>query len=178
LTQLVENVLFFARGERHRPRIAPEAARIAPIVTDVAESFAPLAAGRQARLTTRLDDGVMASVDAGAMRQILLNLLDNAVKYGPAGQTITVTLELRGNRARLAVETKGPARASRPGACQEPFHRLANAAEVNGGTGSASIVRHHGTARRTRVERGAAGARFVVDLPGAWSEPAAATAVA
>jgi signal transduction histidine kinase len=182
LTQLVENVLFFSRGERHRPRIAPESARLALIVTDVVESFAPLAAGRQARLTTRLDDGVMANVDSGAMRQILLNLLDNAVKYGPAGQTITVALELFGERARLTVDDEGPGiDAQDAERVWEPFHRLADAAEVSGGAGiGLAIVRQlaelHGG--RVWVERGQPGARFIVELPGAWCEPAAANAVA
>ena len=182
LTQLVENVLVFSRGERHRPRIAPESVRLAPIVTEVVESFAPLAAGRQARLVTRLDETLMGSVDSGAIRQILLNLFDNAVKYGPAGQTITVTLELLDDRARLAVDDEGPGIDPQDAErVWEPFHRLANAAEVNGGTGiGLAIVRQlaelHGG--RAWVERGAVGARFAVDLPGAWSEPADATAVA
>lgn len=182
LTQLVENVLFFSRAERHRPRIARESARLASLVTDVVESFAPLAAGRHARLATRLDARAMASVDTGAMRQILLNLLDNAVKYGPPGQTVTVALELLGDRARLTIDDEGPGiDAQDAERVWEPFHRLANAAEFNGGAGiGLAIVRQlaelHGG--RAWVERGQTGARFVVDLPGAWSEPAAASAVA
>jgi len=63
----------------------------------------------------------------------------------------------------------------------EPFHRLADAAEVSGGAGiGLAIVRQlaelHGG--RVWVERGQPGARFIVELPGAWCEPAAANAVA
>jgi two-component system phosphate regulon sensor histidine kinase PhoR len=39
---------------------------------------------------------------------MLLNLLDNAIKYGPAGQTVTVTVDRHGGRARLTVRDQGP----------------------------------------------------------------------
>jgi predicted Zn-dependent peptidase len=51
---------------------------------------------------------LVAPVDADALRQMLLNLLDNAVKYGPAQQTITVSLEALDGRARIRVEDEGP----------------------------------------------------------------------
>ncbi len=182
LTQLVENLLFFSRGERRRPTISPESARLAPIVSDVVESFAPLAAARQTRIDADLDDRAMASIDASAMRQILLNLIDNAVKYGPAGQTVRVSLQLTGDGVRLAVDDEGPGVAE-PDAERvwEPFHRVADSAQANGGTGiGLAIVRQltglHGG--RAWVERGQAGARFVVEIPGAWAEAGASTAVA
>jgi signal transduction histidine kinase len=39
---------------------------------------------------------------------MLLNLLDNAIKYGPPGQTVTVIVDRRGGRARLMVCDRGP----------------------------------------------------------------------
>jgi signal transduction histidine kinase len=181
LAQLVENVLFFARAERRRPQIAAEAAPLAPIVADVVESFAPLASARQARIVTRLDETVAARVDAGAVRQILLNLLDNAVKYGPQDQTVTVSLLLDGGSARLMVDDEGtgiaPEHAER---VWDPFDRLTTAETAVGGAGiGLAIVRqladlHDG---RAWVERGPVGARFIVEIPGAWSgESAAAVA--
>ena len=63
----------------------------------------------------------------------------------------------------------------------QPFNRLANSAHATGGTGiGLAIVRQltelHGG--RARVESSPTGARFVVEIPGAWRAPGAATAVA
>src|SRR5918993_126155 len=167
LIQLVENVLLFSRGERSIPTLAREAAPLAPIVREVVEGFAPLAAARQVRLVTAVDDGVSANVDAAAVRQILLNLLDNAVKYGPAGQQVTIGLHMAGHSGRISVDDEGAAR------MWEPFNRLARTADATGGTGiGLAIVRQltqlHGG--RAWVERSpSGGARFIVELPGAWT---------
>src|SRR3989475_9770034 len=90
LAHLVENLLHFSRSERRLARLSPAPAPLAPLLREAAESFAPLAAARSVTLCTALADAVVASVDADALRQMLLNLLDNAVKYGPAGQTVTL----------------------------------------------------------------------------------------
>jgi signal transduction histidine kinase len=178
LAQLVENVLLFARGERRQPQITRRATAVAPLVTEVVESFAPLAAARRARVVTDLDCQVMASIDSGAVRQILLNILDNAVKYGPEGQTISVTLQMRADHLHLSVEDEGDGVAAGDAArIFEPFSRLARSADATGGTGiGLAIVRQlaelHGG--RAWVE----GARFTVDIPGAWADTGAVVAVA
>lgn len=178
LIHLVENVLLFSRGERSAPQLTREATQLAPVVADVVEGFTPLAAARQVTLRTVLDETATATVDAGAVRQILLNLLDNAMKYGPAGQTVTVALQLEGGGAHLTVEDEGtgipPEDVAR---IWQPFQRLARSHDGTGGTGiGLSIVRQlaelHGG--RAWVERApAGGARFVVALPDAWRRPAA-----
>ena len=182
LAQLVENVLLFSRGERRAPQIAAKPARLAPIIVETVESFAPLAAARQARVVTELDHAIAANIDAGALGQIVLNLLDNAVKYGPTGQTVTVTLRVEADRARLEVDDQGPGidvqDAER---IWQPFNRLPKSATAIGGAGiGLAIVRQlaelHGG--RTWVERASAGSRFVVEIPGAWTQAADTVAVA
>lgn len=178
LIQLVENVLLFSRGERRTPQLSREPLRLAAVIADVVQNFSPLAESRQARIVTTVDEDVTVTADAGAVTRILLNLLDNAVKYGPSGQTISVSLSLRNDRAILAVDDEGsgvdPAEARQ---VWEPFHRLARSADATGGAGiGLSIVRQltelHGG--RVAVERArSGGARFVVELPGASREPLA-----
>ena len=182
LAQLVENVLLFSRGERRAPQISPAPARLAPMIVESVEAFAPLAAARKAHIATRLDETVGATVDAGALKQILLNLLDNAVKYGPAGQTVEVALKFEPDRARIEVTDEGPGIDGRDvERIWQPFNRLATASAVTGGAGiGLAIVRQlaelHGG--RTWVEPAAKGSRFVVELPGAWRQSVASIAVA
>ena len=108
LMHMVDNVLHFARAERGSHAIHPAALAVAPATRATLATFAPLAAAGGVRLRAALDEGLVASVDAGALRQILLNLLDNAVKYGPPGQTVTVGADADGGRARVWVEDEGP----------------------------------------------------------------------
>ncbi|PYO75859.1 MAG: hypothetical protein DMD67_10265 [Gemmatimonadetes bacterium] len=110
LTHLVENLLHFSRSERQIARLSPAPTALAQLVRQTVEAFTPLAAARGVALATELHDGLVAPVDADALRQMLLNLLDNAVKYGSEEQTITVGLRAseRGRRARIWVDDQGP----------------------------------------------------------------------
>jgi signal transduction histidine kinase len=124
------------------------------------------------RVTTSLDESIRCPVDAGALRQILLNLLDNAVKYGPVGQEVRVTLERApdGKSARIVVEDEGPGiPKDRRERVWEPFYRLDRDAEsaVAGSGIGLSVVRelaaqHGGSAT---IEDSLVGARIVVELP-------------
>src|SRR5213078_1906361 len=64
LTHLVENLLHFSRSERQLTRLSPAPAPLAPLVSEAAEGFAPLAAARGVTLRTELADGVVAIVNA------------------------------------------------------------------------------------------------------------------
>ena len=130
----------------------------------------------------RLDD-VAAPVDDAAMRQVLLNLLDNAVKYGPRGQTVSLGLALAEKRAdgrsvgqaRLWVEDEGPG--IPPGdraRVWRPFVRLARDIErqaAGSGIGLSVVreivTRHGGTA--TIESTPAGGTRVVIEMMGARS---------
>jgi signal transduction histidine kinase len=140
-------------------------------VREVLEQFEPLAAGAGARLVARLDESVVAAVDADALRQVLLNLLDNAVKYGPRGQELVVALDPGPRGARLSVDDQGP---GIPAAARrrvfERYQRLDRDRRSSiAGTGIglavvADLVERHGG--RAFVEDGSrGGARLVVELP-------------
>jgi signal transduction histidine kinase len=182
LTHLVENVLYFSRSERGAMAVTVAPWRLADLVSRVIEAFAPLA--RSGRCEIRLDvrEDSVVPVDPDALRQILLNLLDNAVKYGRAGGTIVVTTDVREGTALLIVDDEG---AGVPEDARErvwqPYARLAPAAAsaiAGAGIGLSVVrdlvMRHGGACRVEESPRG--GARFVVELPGAT--PAAPQAAA
>jgi signal transduction histidine kinase len=171
LTHLVENILQFSRAERRAIRLAPVPLELAGQVQEALEMFAPIARARRVALVTQLHHGIVATVDPGAFRQILLNLLDNAVKYGPGGQTVTVTLTRLDGHARLVVDDQGPgidvADRSR---VWEAFYRLEgaiNSAVAGSGIGLSVVAElvalHQGRGWIENAPGG--GARFVVELP-------------
>ena len=171
LTYLVENVLNFSRSEKGTNRISPSPAELDHEIQDVIELFGPLARARKMTLATALDANAIVTLDRDALRQILLNLLDNAAKYGPAGQTITVGSEIAGGVARIWVEDQGPGIPHEDRRrVWEPYVRLSRSAEsATGGSGiGLSVVRElvelHGG--RTRAEGSpGGGARVLVELP-------------
>lgn len=184
LTHLVENVLHVSR-----PPAAPAAA--APVtdvsaeVAEAVESFRPLARSRKARLIASLASDVMVAIRREHLRQIVLNLLDNAVKYGPPGQQVTVETRATAERVQITVADQGPGISSQDRArIWEPFFRGSSLeVSASGGTGiGLSIVRdlvrqYGGSVQLADAERGAC---FVIQLPrvrvGQRSDPAGAVA--
>jgi signal transduction histidine kinase len=172
LSHLVENVLQFSRAERQKIKLCSVEESLATHIRAAHELFEPIVRARQVRVTTTLDESIRASVDPGALRQILLNLLDNAVKYGPIGQEVRVTLERSPDRksGHIVFEDEGPGipKGSRE-KVWEPFYRLdrdASSAVAGSGIGL-SVVRELATklGGSARIEDSQRGARIVVELP-------------
>jgi len=174
LTNLVENVLRFSRGERGEDRVDAVPRDVVPLVRQLLVDFEPLLSGK-ARVSERLADRAVARVDEGAFRQVLLNLLDNAVKYGPAGQEIRVQVENGSSLVRVSVEDGGPGIPARERErVWRRFYRLARDREsAVAGTGiGLAVVRELTLLQggRAYVEEGAAGgARFVIELEAAMA---------
>jgi signal transduction histidine kinase len=183
LAHLVENVLQFARAERGAIHLALEPTDLAWHVRETLEAFAPLAGSRRVTVDPRLgDEVVLVDADRALLRQVLLNLLDNAVKYGPAGQTVTVGLRHDGYRALITVDDRGPGIAPRDrDRIWEPFRRLerdAHSSVAGSGIGLAvvsEIISLHG-GRGWAEEAPGGGTRMVVELPKARRRPRAVAA--
>ena len=78
------------------------------VIAERAEAWSPLVEEREVKLATVLDRGLAVLATAGALEQILDNLLANAVEVAPAGSTITVTCAEAGTTVRLCVTDEGP----------------------------------------------------------------------
>jgi signal transduction histidine kinase len=178
LAHLVENVLYFSRGERGASRLSLVPTDLAALAAELIEAFAPLARSGRSTIDLHVRAGVVVPADSGALRQILLNLLDNAVKYGGPERVITVGIDRRDDKAVITVDDQGtgvPADARQR--IWEPYSRLAPAAaSAVAGTGIGlavvrDLVTQHGGSVRVEDAPGG-GARFVVELPDA--QPAAA----
>jgi signal transduction histidine kinase len=171
LQHLVEGVLRFTRGTRpnESPRVETDAAQEARAVI---EEFTPLATPHRMIVTLDTPGPVAARLQRGALRQILLNLLDNAMKYGGDGTEVNVQVTpIVTGGARLRVDDNGPGVPSKErDRIWRPFERggVARVRAVGGSGIGLTIVREiaeeHGG--RAWVEAGPnGGARFIVELP-------------
>ena len=171
LMHMVDNVLHFARTTEGRMQLEQQSTELTPLMDGIVATFAPLAQERGVNVLAEARDPVTAFVDAGALRQIVLNLLDNATKFGPRGQTVRLTMEQADDRARIAVEDEGP---GIPLADREriwsPYVRLRrekSAANEGSGIGLAvvrELTQLHGGSAVVQDAPGG-GARFVIELP-------------
>ena len=169
LAHLVENILQFSRAERRMLGLRTSEQPLAALVRETAERFAPLAAGC-ASFTLDLEERMVAPVHADSVRQIVINLLDNAVKYGGGDGAITIRSALVEGHARLEVEDAGAGIAAEDRArVWEPFVRLDRSPAVAGSGIGLAVVRelvaaHGGSCWVEATPAG--GTRVVVVLPG------------
>jgi signal transduction histidine kinase len=180
LIRMVENVLQLSRTQRvngDARKLELVSTPLAPLLRSVVAGFEPLATEAGSRIKTDLPEDLSALADTESVRQIVLNLLDNALKYGPKGQTIVLgsgaglTRNGAGETVQIWVEDEG---AGIPIAEREHvFERFIRGRSTNGGRNGGgaglglAVVKELVELQRGRVwietgKRG--GARFVVEL--------------
>jgi len=113
-------------------------------------------------------------VDRSLLTQAVINLIDNAVKYGPEHTTVTVTGSRDGHRVRIAVTDQGPGIPEyHVPRLFERFYRADKARSRKlGGTGlGLAIVKHIASVHQGEVDvvtRIGQGSTFIILLPGQW----------
>jgi two-component system phosphate regulon sensor histidine kinase PhoR len=100
LSALIENILDLSRIEQGRKEFELEPTDIIALVEQTVKIIEPYAAERKVALAVSLPASEIwpvkprPSLDRGSIEQALLNLVDNAIKHSPEGQTVTIGLEL------------------------------------------------------------------------------------
>jgi PAS domain S-box-containing protein len=183
LLDLINEALDIARIEAGRFVVNVEPVLVAAAMVDATDLVRPLADQRGMALRTRGSErafGSYVDADPQRLKQVLLNLLGNAVKYCGGGCSVTLGVEERsGGILRLAVSDSGPGIA--PDLMDRvftPFDRLGADGKGEEGTGmglalSKGLVEAMGGTIGCESEAGH-GATFWVDLPiSAGAQPAA-----
>jgi signal transduction histidine kinase len=162
-------LLRIARIEAGQQRFGFSKLDLVPLVGDVVELYEPLASDKGQELASELpQEAVIAFGDRDLLFQGIANLLDNAIKYTPAGGRVGVHLRKSGEGAEVVVWDSGP---GIPAALRakvfERFFRLEQSRSAPGsGLGLSlvgAVVKLH--AAQIRLEDGEPGLRVVLSFP-------------
>jgi heavy metal sensor kinase len=169
LTALVNGLLLLARADAGDVGIRREAIDLAALACDVAEMFDPLAEEGGIRLIAEASEPATVAGDPSRLRQLVTNLVDNAVRFTEPGGKVTLRVNGEADQAILRVTDTGigiPAEH-----LPHVFERFyqADAARGSGGCGLGLsicrwIVKAHGGAIEAESREGK-GAEFTVTLP-------------
>jgi PAS domain S-box-containing protein len=173
LTAIVSQILLAGQLEEGRVDLTTRATDLRPLAESVLDS-ARLRTPERVELRLEQNGArTVALADEDKLRQVLVNLLDNAIKYSPDGGDVTV--ELAGGQGRVRVSVRDRGLGIPPGEQErifEKFYRLDPALTRGvGGSGlglfiSRELVSRMGGSLTVRSQQGE-GAVFVVDLPAA-----------
>jgi two-component system phosphate regulon sensor histidine kinase PhoR len=170
LSRLTQDLLDLSRIESGQWEMALGRVEVAPLVTQVLELHAQTAAEKRIALEREVADGIAVRGDARALEQVLVNLVDNAVKYTPPGGTVTVRADPGDGAVVIAVQDTGPGiERHHLARLFERFYRAdPGRSREQGGTGlGLAIVKHLAQAQggEVGVESGSGGSRFWIRLP-------------
>ena len=166
---LVEQLLFLARGDNNSTQLSPEPVELTAVASTVIKEAQMI--DQTHPFTGHWSEPVTVTADPGLIKQALRVLVDNSVKYTPAGGGISITVEQGEGYARVSVQDEGQGidGDSLPHIFDRFFRTDESRARQTGGTGlglaiAKWIVDHHGGwfEVTSRVELGT---RITVVLP-------------
>jgi two-component system sensor histidine kinase BaeS len=167
LTKLVEDLRTLAIAEGGTLALHKEPTDLTILVREAAASFESVAAGAGVRLEIRMaDDLPLLDLDPLRIREVLVNLVANALRYAPAGSAVSITGETRRGTVRVAVTDAGPGIA--PEVLQHLFERFAKSEDSRGSGLGLAIARrlveaHGGSIAAERPAGG--GTAITFELP-------------
>jgi two-component system phosphate regulon sensor histidine kinase PhoR len=179
LARILTDLLDLSRLDAGQYRLDASPIPVAQVAEAAIETVLPRAVDKGITIHRELDPALSALGDARALDQIVVNLVDNAVKYTPRGGNVWVRSGPGPSGVRLEVSDDGPGIAPRHRErIFERFYRVdAGRSRDLGGTGlGLAIVKHLGESMGGVVEvaaREPAGTTFVVTLPLSPPIPAA-----
>ncbi|HUG74123.1 MAG TPA: ATP-binding protein, partial [Acidimicrobiia bacterium] len=169
LETLISNLLMASNIEAGVLELRRDEVDLSAVVNEAVELVGRLFPGR--RFDTAIDDGLtLPRADAGCLRQVFINLIQNAAKYSPEGTPVSITATATSEgHCRVEVSDRGPGiRPEERELVFERFHRGRNQGVQGTGIGlylvRELVTGHDGS---VWVEDGptGSGARFVVELP-------------
>src|SRR5438132_295372 len=137
LNDLIESLLTLARMESGKVSLKPEPVKLAQLAGEVRDNLGVLAAEKHQTIELTGDDEITVTADPFLLRQALMNMVHNAVRYSPPETHISIVTAHRNGEAIIEVTDQGPgiAREHQP-RIFERFYRVDKArSRAEGGHG-------------------------------------------
>lgn len=148
LTRMINQLLTLARAESGEVEIAHEQVNISEMVRSLAEQLEPVAASKGVNLGWKCEKDVIVAGDASWIERIVLNLVDNAIKFTSAGGRVDIDVSADANEAFLEVRDNGSGIPA--DAIPHVFERFYRADASGAGLGLSlvkwAVEQHHGSA--------------------------------
>jgi heavy metal sensor kinase len=171
MTQLVGELLTLARADAGQQLLTTEELDLGELVHSVVQAMQPLATERGVQLSAQVQSEVPVSGDQMRLTQLLINLVDNALRHTPPEGRVLVSLTHEGGRARLRIADTGAGIAAEhlPHLFERFYRADPSRARADGGAGLGLaigqwIAAAHGGRIAVESELGH-GSAFTVDLP-------------
>lgn len=173
LSHLIDDLFELSRLDAGQLPLDPSPIDVAELLSDTTAGLVPKARQHGVELEVRPPEGAIVHADAIQIQRVLVNLIENAIRYTRPGGSICVSACPQGDGVAISVTDSGEGIAAEdlPHIFDRFYRGEKSRARQTGGAGlglaiSKAIVEAHGG--RIRVENGSAGgARFVFTLPAA-----------
>jgi heavy metal sensor kinase len=108
LTSLVDTLLRLSRADAGTVRLRTEPVDLAQLARDVGTSLGVLAEEQRQPLVVDAPGPVVVAADPLVLREALMNVVDNAITYGPEGSTVTIRVSVGSTEATVTIADEGP----------------------------------------------------------------------
>lgn len=107
LTHLVDDLLFVARADANSLRLERQSLDVGELLADVQRDLGKLARQKSISIEVSADDSISVIADPERVRQLLVVLVENAIRYSPQGTQVTVSAHRRDEKLVIAVSDQG-----------------------------------------------------------------------
>jgi signal transduction histidine kinase/ActR/RegA family two-component response regulator len=141
LLKLINEVLDISRIESGDIGMSMEVIALNPLLEEAYHYLKPLEKVRDMSIVTRFEPGLKVRADRQRLLQVILNLLANALKYGPENTTVTFSAYRQHGQIRVEVQDQGTGIAAElRSRLFTPFDRLGAERTVTEGTGLGLVL--------------------------------------